>query len=501
MKGARLANRLNNDTHNHLNRIQSRWKRHVFITILLAIGDILLLCASFIVGYYLRFHKDLRIAKDYVKQVPIAPPGMYINFTVIAAFLFFLMFILLNLYRRDRARWVIDELHNIWRGLNYGFLFIALITFFLRIQDIQFSRLVLVYSYVLATLSISIFRVIVLKMERGFHRKGRFISNVLIIGYGDMATIIINKILANPQLGYRIKGFCADLNGDTPSTESVPYLGPLNNFETILVDNSIDEVLVSESSISHYTLLEMLSVCERMGIFIKMVPTVYDLLIDFADVNDLDGLPLVAIREQPMYELRLLGKRLFDIVFSLLVLIVAFPFCLVIAILIKLDSKGPIFFTQIRAGVGGKPFKMYKFRSMRTDAEQKLTELIDLDTLEEPVFKLENDPRVTRIGNFLRRTSLDETPQFWNVLIGDMSVVGPRPEETLLASKYNIWQQRRLKAKPGITGMQQVMCRGTTSLSERIKHDIYYLRKHSLLLDMWIILKTIPVVISGRGAR
>lgn len=484
-----------------MNRIQSRWRRHALITIILVVGDILLLSISFIVGYHLRFYQELGVDSGFVKRVPVAPPEMYIKFIAIAAFLFMIMFILLNLYRRDRARWTIDELHGIWRGLNYGFLFIASITFFLRFEDIQFSRLVLLYTYALSMVSISLFRIFVLKLERWLHRRGKFTSNVLIIGYGDMANIITRKILANPQLGYRIKGFCADLNGDISGIDDIPYLGALEKFESILVGNAIDEVLVSESSISHYKLLEIVSICEHMGIFIKMVPTVYDLLIDFADVNDLDGLPLVAIREQPMYELRLWGKRLFDIIFSLLVLILSLPLCLIIALLIKRYSKGPVLFTQIRAGVSGNPFKMYKFRTMNIDAEQKLPELINLDTLDEPVFKLEKDPRITRVGNLLRRTSLDEIPQFWNVLIGDMSVVGPRPEETQLTSRYNIWQQRRLKAKPGITGMQQVMCRGTKSLSDRIKYDIYYLRKHSLLLDMWIILKTIPVVISGRGAR
>jgi exopolysaccharide biosynthesis polyprenyl glycosylphosphotransferase len=488
-------------TGNNLNRIQYRQRRHAFFTIILAVGDMLLVALSLLLGYYLRFYQEIGVSSGIVKQVPIAPPEMYLKLILITVFLFLILFIILNLYRRDRARLMIDELHNIWRALNYGFVVIASVTFFLRFEDMQISRLVLLYSYVFAILALPAFRLTLLKIERWAHSKGYITSNVLIIGLGDMANIVSKKIFSNPQLGYRIKGVCAEVSELSGSPEDLEYLGSLSVFESILVNNSIDEVLISESSISHYKLLEIVSICERMGVYVKMVPTVYDLLIDFADVNDLDGLPLVAIREQPMYEFRLVGKRLFDIVFSFSVLLLAFPVCLIIIVLIKRDSKGSVFFSQVRAGVGGKPFRMYKFRTMYTDAEKQLSRLVDLETLREPVFKLNNDPRVTRIGHFLRRTSLDELPQFWNVLKGDMSIVGPRPEETLLAQRYNIWQQRRLKAKPGITGMQQIMCRGTTSLSDRIRYDIYYLRKHSLLLDMWIILKTLPVVLSGRGAR
>ncbi len=484
----------------NINRIQYRQRRHAFFTIILALSDMFLIAISLFLGYYLRFYQEIGVSSGVVPRVPVAPPEMYLNLVIITVFLFLMLFAILNLYRRDRARLMIDELHNIWRALNYGFVIIASITFFLRFEDIQISRLVLLYSYVLALIALPVFRLVLLKLERWSHSKGYFTSNVLIIGIGDMANIVSKKILANPQLGYRIKGLCSDVSELSATPEDLEYLGGLTDFESILLTNLIDEVLISESSISHYKLLEIVSICEKTGVYVKMVPTVYDLLIDFADVNDLDGLPLVAIREQPMYEFRLLGKRIFDVVFSFLFLCLSLPFCLIVIILIKRDSPGPVFFSQIRAGVGGKPFRMYKFRTMYIDAEQRLADLIDIENLEEPVFKLENDPRITRIGHFLRRTSLDEVPQFWNVLKGDMSIVGPRPEETQLTEKYNIWQQRRLKAKPGITGMQQIMCRGTTSLGDRIKYDIYYLRKHSLLLDIWIILKTLPVVLSGRGA-
>jgi len=485
----------------HRKRLRFRKQRRAFITIVLAVGDLLILNLAFILGYYLRFYQEIGVRAGWVKRVPVAPPGIYLRFLILVSLVFLMIFSLLRLYKRDRARWMLDELHSTWRALNIGFLFLATLTFFTRTEEFQFSRLVLLYAYFASMILVPCFRLFVLKAERWFHAKGAHNSNVLIIGSSDMARIVARKLHSSPQLGYKIAGVCSDVSEQSSGIEDVPYLGTPDQFDAILLRHAIDEVFISDSNISHFKLLEIVSVSEQMGINVKMVPTVYDLLIDFADMNDLDGLPLVAIREQPMYELSLWVKRVFDILFALTVLILTLPLCLVIALLIKLDSKGPLFFSQVRAGVGGKPFRMYKFRSMYPDAELQLNNLIDLDTLDEPVFKLEKDPRITRVGYWLRRTSLDEIPQFWNVIKGDMSVVGPRPEETQLVDKYNIWQQRRLKAKPGITGMQQVMCRGTTSLSDRIKFDIYYLRKHSLLLDIWIILKTIPVVISGRGAR
>jgi len=164
-----------------------------------------------------------------------------------------------------------------------------------------------------------------------------------------------------------------------------------------------------------------------------------------------------------------------------------------------LTGDGPVFFTQIRAGLHGKPFRMYKFRSMVKDAEKKLNDLVDIDKLDEPVFKITNDPRVTTVGRFLRRTSLDEIPQIINVLKGDMSIVGPRPEELRNVEKYDAFQRRRLKAKPGLTGYHQITNRGEPSLAKRIEYDIIYLKNQGFFVDLYIILKTVYVVLAGKG--
>ncbi len=192
-------------------------------------------------------------------------------------------------------------------------------------------------------------------------------------------------------------------------------------------------------------------------------------------------------------------KRTIDLAGAVILLILVGPLLLLCAAAIVADSRGPVFFRQERLGLNGRVFRMYKFRSMVPDAEEKLKELVDLETLREPVFKLRKDPRVTRLGAFLRKTGLDEIPQLVNVLLGSMSLVGPRPEEEKVVAKYNAHQRRRLKAKPGLSGLQQVECRGVQSLSRRITYDLIYMKHQSLLLDSYILYKTVIVVIRGSG--
>ncbi len=480
-------------------RIRHLW-RSEFNTILIGIIDLVLLNCALFLAFHIRFRFEWGVGSRWIPSVPLPPFKEYALGLLFLNYIFVTLASLFRMYRRERARWLIDELHGLVKTLTLNFLFATSATFFARFEGFQYSRIVLLYSYTLALVFLGMWRFLLLTVEHWLHVRGFRSRVVLIAGSGEMAHIVVRKLKDHPELGYRINGFITTVTENFKDLDGFPFLGDISRFETILIERQIDEVFVCDPEISHFKLLEMVSVCESYHVAVKMVPTVYDLLIDFADMSDLDGLPLVAVREQPMYELSLLLKRMFDLGFSLVIILVTLPLSLIIMLAIRLDSKGPVFFIQRRAGVGGHPFPMLKFRTMHFDAESRLGTLIDIDQLEEPVFKIRNDPRVTRVGRWLRRSSLDEIPQFWNVFIGHMSVVGPRPEETQLVDKYNIWQRRRLKIKPGITGMQQVMCRGTTSLSDRIKYDIYYLRKHSILLDIWIILKTIPVVFTGRGA-
>ena len=212
-----------------------------------------------------------------------------------------------------------------------------------------------------------------------------------------------------------------------------------------------------------------------------------------------NGVPLLLLRDATQHPTYAAIKRVLDIILALMILALGAPLWLGIAIVIKLTSKGPVLYIQERTGMNGKPFRMLKFRSMVDGADEKLDELVDFSLMEEPVFNIRKDPRVTQLGAILRRTSLDEIPQFINVLKGEMSVVGPRPERTELVQIYNDHQWRRLKAKPGITGYQQIMSRGDPSLAKRIEYDLFYLKNQSLWFDVNILLKTTIVVARGDG--
>jgi exopolysaccharide biosynthesis polyprenyl glycosylphosphotransferase len=245
--------------------------------------------------------------------------------------------------------------------------------------------------------------------------------------------------------------------------------------------------------------MEVVNFCEEKKISIYMLPSSFDIAVSPSEAGSFSGMALIRLRDASLNPVYALVKRVMDVSIALVVLVLGLPIWMLIALLIKLTSKGPVIFAQIRAGLHGRPFTMYKFRSMIADAEEKLKEHVDIDGLEEPVFKIKNDPRVTPLGRILRRYGLDEIPQLVNVLRGEMSLVGPRPEEMEIIHRYNPWQRRRLKAKPGITGYQQVSNRGEPVLSERIKYDLIYLKHQSFFLDVYIILKTSIVLLRGEG--
>jgi exopolysaccharide biosynthesis polyprenyl glycosylphosphotransferase len=262
---------------------------------------------------------------------------------------------------------------------------------------------------------------------------------------------------------------------------------------------SYADFLVPKDPPRSLVLIQILNYSEAHEIPLYLIPFPKDILVLPSEMTCFEGVPLFLLRDssqQPGYSI---VKRMMDITLSSIFMILGAPLWLMIALAIKLTSEGPCLYVQERAGMNGKPFRMLKFRSMTEDADEKLNEIINFSSLTEPVFNIRKDPRVTKVGAILRRTSLDEIPQFINVLFGDMSLVGPRPERTELVGMYNDYQRRRLKTKPGITGYQQVMSRGDPSLAKRIEYDLFALKHQSLWLDLMIMFKTPLVVIRGDG--
>ncbi len=370
------------------------------------------------------------------------------------------------------------------------------------------SRAVYLLSWGSALLVMVGARRLIRAMDHALEARGIVLQRIVVLGSPQQAKDLAEQ-LKTTELPYRVTGI-VQWNSVVQTAEEkeapVPVLGDIGRISKVFAENPFQQLLIFMDKASfapdiehQETLIDALNFCEAQGIAVYMLPSILDITVTQSEVGSFLGLPIIQLRDAALHPFYGAVKRTMDICASTLILVLGMPFWLLIALRIKATDKGPAIFAQTRAGLHGKPFKMYKFRSMVEGAEDSLEDIIDVEKLDEPVFKIRNDPRVTPIGRFLRRTSLDEIPQFYNALIGDMSMVGPRPEELALVEKYTPWQRRRLKARPGITGLQQITNRGEPSLTSRVKYDLTYVKSQSFSLDLYIILKTLVVVVRGTG--
>jgi exopolysaccharide biosynthesis polyprenyl glycosylphosphotransferase len=335
--------------------------------------------------------------------------------------------------------------------------------------------------------------------------KGIISRRIVIAGMSEETKRFIS-VFGSSGTGGEISGIVTVEQRKESDFDGHRVLGNLSGIEEIYKAIPFDILIIPPQEQTHMEgkeygekIIRIVNFCEEENIFLYMQPGSYDVSVSKHEVGNFSGIPLIQLRDTSLHPAYAILKRVMDLCIAVTVLIAGLPFWLLIAVLVKAGSRGPVFYTQVRAGFHGGPFSMYKFRSMRSGAEESLKELIDVDSLEEPVFKIKNDPRVTAVGRFLRRTGLDEIPQLVNVIKGEMSIIGPRPEELAMVEKYTNYQRRRLKAKPGITGYQQINNRGEVSLSERIKYDLIYLKYQGLMLDLYILYRTVIVVITGKG--
>jgi exopolysaccharide biosynthesis polyprenyl glycosylphosphotransferase len=331
-------------------------------------------------------------------------------------------------------------------------------------------------------------------------RRGVGLARVLVVGAGHVGKMVMQQIAGRPGLGYQLVGFCDDVAW----AQNAPFgrfscLGDVAGLDRVIADQRVDEVVIALPSAEHERILEIVSLCRDNGVEFRLVPDTFDLTLGTLEVDDLAGIPLIGLRETALHGFNLAIKRAVDVVVASVALIGASPILLLVALAVKLDSRGPVFYPQYRVGKHG-PFKIYKVRSMYQDAERRLTEVRERNEARGPTFKMKDDPRRTRVGRIVRRLSLDEVPQFWNVLAGDMSLVGPRPPIPHEVEQYDEWHMRRLEVTPGLTGLWQVSGRSDLPFDEMVMLDLYYIENWSLSLDVKIILQTIPAVLSMRGA-
>ena len=338
---------------------------------------------------------------------------------------------------------------------------------------------------------------------RRLRRRGHNVKTLLLIGGGARGRSFAARITLRQDLGYRVLGYVdSDPAFAGENMAGAPWMGTIEDLPRILTNEVIDEVAIALPIKSQYSQIEAaVMLLEEQGITTHLLSDLFPQKLARSQSTDLDGLPLVSLHSAPMFSWRTEAKRIFDFVLALLLLLIAAPALVLVALLIKLASKGPIFFVQERVGLNKRRFKMLKFRTMQRDAESRMSEIEHLNEKSGPIFKIRHDPRITSVGRWLRRTSIDELPQLVNVLLGDMSIVGPRPLSVRDATRMELaWQKRRFSVKPGLTCLWQVSGRSNLSFEQWMQLDLEYIDRWSLGLDASILLRTIPAIVLARGA-
>ncbi len=450
-------------------------RQHEILRSLLLLGDLVLVGASWLASYAIRFHVGIPAPLG----VPPVEPYLAALLVVLPAWAW--VFRRRGLYTPRRVDSPLSEIASVAVAGTTVIVLLVAASFFVR--SYFFSRGVVAIFWGLSIVSVAAFRLVARKLLFVLHRRGRHLSSALVVGGGRLAEQVIDRIHERTELGLRVVGVLADEK--SPRVRGVPVLGRYEQVKPVLHLCGARQVIVALPREDADALEPLLGHLEDELVDIRLVPDLLHVAALGSSVEDFDGLPVISLRESPLVGWAALQKRAFDIAVSSIGLLLAAPVLAAISLAIRISAGAPVFYRQERMGLDGHVFWMLKFRTMVDDAER--------DT--GPVWACRDDPRETRIGSFLRRTSLDELPQLWNVLRGDMSLVGPRPERPVFIEQFRRevpGYMLRHKVKAGVTGWAQVhRWRGDTSIHERIEHDLYYIRHWSLALDVRILLMTL----------
>ncbi len=490
---------------------RKQWR--IFECVFMIILDALMLSAAFYLAYAIRF--DLLGNSPWLTQLHLflkdtgtSQPrhfDYYIPLATVFVIGLIIIFALRRLYHLRltgswfRQVWIIALSTTIGIALliAYNFIFQYSTN---SIIDLPQSRLLILFVWLSTIVVLSLGRLIVSGVVGMLYRMGLGETRLLVVGSGRLGKLVMQHIAANPDLGYTIVGFLHDLNEPPADFGRFKMLGTIDDVGPVIRLMQIDEVLIALPAHMHEQAIRSVKLCERLGASFKLIPDLYELSLSRIDMDTIEGIPLIGIKQVSLNTWQRLTTRLIDITISAAILIIGSPFWLFLALAIALSSPGPIIYKQTRIGQNGRAFQIYKFRSMYKDADQRLAQLLSQNEARGPLFKMKNDPRITLIGRFLRRTSLDEILQFFNILQGDMSLVGPRPALAREVAQYEEWQKGRLAIKPGLTGLWQVRGRSNLTFDEGVLMDLYYIENWSLRLYIQILLRTIPAVLFTRGA-
>jgi exopolysaccharide biosynthesis polyprenyl glycosylphosphotransferase len=455
------------------------------LNLVTVVVDAVMIAAAFYAAY------SLRRVTAYPRPLNPRPFSFYGGMLLIHVLSLLVTFFFYRLYHFKRGLSSIDKSYSIIAAISFGTVASVAVTSFAYKNELDYPRAMVIYAWVLGILFVVAGRLLTDYLHSRYRRARP--TRVLIVGGGDVGRMILQKITQSPNLGYQPVGFADDTPG-RKEVAGLPVLGNTSHVGFLIRERDVQEVIIGLPEASHEQVLDLISMCEQERATVRVFPDVFQIIASDIGIDDLNGLPLLTIRDVALRGWRLALKRAMDLVVSAVALILMSPFLLLCALVVKLDSPGPVFYAQERTGLDARPFQMLKFRSMRADAEEETG----------PVWATKDDPRRTRFGAFIRHHSLDELPQFINVFVGDMSLVGPRPERPLFVEQFRQIVPRymeRHKEKAGITGWAQVNgLRGDTSIIERTKYDLWYIENWSLLLDIKILLRTVFSIFRDQNA-
>lgn len=464
-------------------------KVEIILPLLTILFDALSIFFAYLASYYVRFFSSFQNIFPITEGIPELSSYIYFYFSTVPIWI--IVFQINKLYRLNRNVFIFDEFVPIVKCVTISIIVSIGILFFFR--GYSYSRLVFVLIWITSIVFITFSRYIMLKLEKTLYNKKIATKDVALVGSNEIAQQIFERFKKNTYVGFNVVGYFTK-DGRKCFKDDMTLLGDYSAIPKFIKSRGLQKLILCFNKEENEDLYNIFKLCEGINIELMMYPQFMDLVTSKLKIEHYDGIPFMKLKSVPMNVWNRIIKRIFDIVFSLLFLIITFPLFLIIAIIIKLTSEGPVFYVQERVGMDGKKFMIYKFRSMIVDAEKN-----------GPAFATPDDNRYTKIGKFIRKYSIDELPQFINVLKGDMSVVGPRPEREYFINQMKdsiVRYLERHRVKCGITGWAQVNgYRGSsTSMQTRIDYDIYYIENWTLAFDIKIILKTLKEAFFSKSA-